>query len=133
MAKSTGLGITTLSIDDDAGTPRAIKNDFTNFDIATPYANQDVTGVDKYAMERLPLLADLNGTLNGVFNPAANEGHAVFSGDLRVARTLTLVVLSQTLAPEVLFTDYKLTRASGGEFTYQAPFVLSDGTVPTWS
>lgn len=133
MAKETGLAWTTCSVDDDGGTPRDIRNDFTNLEFATPYNVQEVTGIDKSAMERLLLLADFSGTLNSVFNPAANRVHAVMSGDLRVARTLSLAVSSQTLANEVLFTDYALTRAAGGEFTATHPFVLSDGTVPNWA
>jgi hypothetical protein len=33
----------------------------------------------------------------------------------------------------VLLTDYALTRAQSGEFTWSVPFQLADGTVPTWS
>jgi hypothetical protein len=50
-----------------------------------------------------------------------------------VARTTTLVIASKTLAPEVLYTDYNLTRAQDGQFTFSVPGVLADGTVPTWS
>lgn len=133
MAKETGLGWTTLNVDDDGSSARDIKNDITNLDIATPYNVQEVTGLDKSAIERLLLLADCSGTLNSVFNPAANRVHAVMSGDLRVVRTLQLVISSQTLSNEVLFTDYALTRAAGGEFTARSPFVLADGTVPNWT
>jgi hypothetical protein len=38
-----------------------------------------------------------------------------------VARTVTLVVSGDTLANEVLFTDYALTRAQSGELTWSAP------------
>lgn len=136
MAKETGLGWTTLSIDDSGGTARAIINDITNFDFSTPRAEQDVTGVDKSAMERLLLLADFTITLNGVFNDAASvSAHAVFSTvpSTSVARTTTMVVSGNTLAPEVLYTDYALTRAQDGSLTWTAPGGLSDGTVPTWS
>jgi hypothetical protein len=133
MAKESGLGWTTLSVDDDGASLRDIKNDVTNFDFATPYNPQVITGVDKSAEERLALLADFSGTLNGVFNPSANRAHAVFSGDLRVVRTLSLVISAQNLSNEVLFTDYALTRAAGGEFTYATPFLLADGTVPNWT
>lgn len=133
MAKETGLGWTTLNVDDTGGTPRDIRNDVTNLELATPYNTQEVTGIDKSAVERLALLADLSGTLNTVFNPAANRMHVVLSEDLRVARTLAIVISAQNLSAEVLFTDYALTRAQGGEFTGQHPFVLSDGTVPNWT
>lgn len=133
MAKITGLGWTTLNVDNDAGAAQDIRNDLTNLDFAMPFADQDITGIDKYAKERQLLLQDFTGTLNSVFNPSANRVHDVMSGDLRVPRTLGIVIGGQTLNNEVLFTDYALTRAAGGEFTAQHPFVLQDGTVPTWS
>lgn len=135
MAKESGLGWTTLSVDNSSGTAKAIKNDVTNFEFATPRAVQDVTGVDKSAMERLLLLADFSITLNGVFNDAADQSHDVFKTvpSTSVARTVTLVVSGQTLANECLFTDYAFTRANDGALTWSAPGVLADGTVPTWS
>src|SRR5258706_16170279 len=116
MAKVSGLGWSVLSVDDAAGSPQDIRNDLTNIEFATPYAVQEVTGIDKSATERLALLADLSGTLNSVFNPSANRVHAVFAGDLRVIRTVTATIAAKTLAAECLFTDYALTRAAGGEF-----------------
>ena len=135
MAKESGLGWTTLSVDDSSGSVCAIKNDVTNFQFATPRAVQDVTGVDKSAIERLLLLADFSITLNGVFNDAASASHAVFKTvpSTSVARTVSLAVSGQTLANECLFTDYNLTRGQDGALTWSAPGVLADGTVPTWS
>ena len=135
MAKESGLGWTTLEVDDSGGTARDIKNDITNFNFATPRGVQDVTGVDSSAMERLLLLADFSITLNGVFNDAANQSHDVFKTvpSTAVARTTTLVVSGQTLACEALYTDYPLTRAQDGALTYAVPGVLSDGSVPTWA
>lgn len=135
MAKEAGLGWTTLSVDSSAGAVKAIKNDVTNFQFATPRGVQDVTGVDKSAMERLLLLADFSITLNGVFNDATDFSHDVFKTvpSTSVARTTTLTVSGNTLAPEVLYTDYSMTRAQDGSLTWTAPGVLADGTVPTWS
>ena len=135
MAKESGAGWTTLSVDDAGGTPNAIKNDVTNFQFATPRAVQDVTGVDKSAMERLLLLADFSITLNGVFNDAATFSHATFKTvpSTSVVRTVSLAVSGQTLANECLFTDYALNRAADASLTWSAPGVLADGTVPAWS
>jgi len=135
MAKESGLGWTTLSVDDSAGTPNDIKNDVTNFNFSTPRAVQDVTGIDKSAIERLLLLADFSTTLNGVFNDAAGKSHATFKTvpSSSVARTTTIVISGQTLAPEVLYTDYQLTRGTDGSLTWTAPGSLADGTVPAWS
>ena len=133
MAKASGLGWSTLSVDDSGGTPVVIKNDVTNLNFSTPRGVQDVTGVDKSAIERLLLLADFQITLNGVFNSAVS--HTVFRTvpSSSVGRTVTLVVNAATLPNETFFTDYQLTRAQSGELTWSAPGVLQDGTVPTWS
>lgn len=135
MAKVTGLAWTTLSVDDATNTQQDIRNDVTNLQFATPRAVQDVTGIDKSAIERLLLLADFSITLNGVFNPAANREHDVFKTvpSTSVQRLTTIVTNGKTLAPVVLYTDYSLTRAIGGELTYAAPGVLANGVVPTWS
>jgi len=135
MAKQSGLGMTTLSIDDAGGTVRAIKNDITNWDVGTPRGTQDVTGVDKSAYERILLLADMSFSPTGVFNPTASQSHDVFKTvpSTSVARTTTLTVGGVTLAAELLFTDYGLKRAASGELTWDAPGVLADGNVPTWA
>ncbi len=135
MAKQSGLGWTTCSVDNSSGAVKAIINDVTNLQISTPRGVQDVTGLDKSAYERILLLADASITLNGVFNPAADASHDVFSTvtSTSVARTTTLTIASKTLATELLYTDYSLTRAQTGEFTWEVPGVLADGTVPTWA
>lgn len=135
MAKESGLAWTTFSVDDSSGTPKAIKNDVTSLQFSTPRGVQDVTGIDKSAFERLLLLADFSCQPSGVFNDAVGQAHDVFKTvpSTSVARTVSIVVSGDTLANECLFTDYQLSRAQSGEFTWQAPGVLADGTVPTWA
>ncbi|MGW3135893.1 hypothetical protein [Streptomyces sp. NPDC001139] len=135
MAKSTGLGQTALSIDDASGTAKDIRNDITNWQMATPRGVQDVTGVDKSANERLLLLADASLTVNGVHNPATGRQHDVFKtvSSTSVARTVTNTINGVTLACEMLFSDYQMTRSDSGELTWSAPGALADGTVPTWA
>lgn len=135
MSKTSGLGWTVLSLDTSGGSANDIRNDVTNFDFATPRGVWEFTGVDKSAVERGLLLADLSGNLNGAFDPGSNLAHATLKTvpSTSVARTLTFTHSGQTLAGEVLVTDYSLSRAQTGEFTWTAPFVLADGTVPTWS
>ncbi|MFC4609721.1 hypothetical protein ACFO9E_18150 [Streptomyces maoxianensis] len=133
MAKTTGLGWTTLSVDSSAPTLTDIKNDVTAFDFATPRGVQDVTGADKAAYERLLLLADFSINLNGVFNTASS--HTVFKdvATTDVVRTTSLGVASQTLSAECVYTDYAVSRAASGELTWSAPGVLANGTAPAWS
>ncbi len=135
MPKETGLGWTTLDVDNAAGVAKDLRNDTTNFEFSTPMAVQDVTGVDVYAMERLLLLADFSINKTGVFNDAADKSHSVYSTvpTTRVTRTITLVVSGQQLVAECLLTDYAITRAQDGSLTYQVPGVLANGIAPTWS
>jgi hypothetical protein len=133
MAKESGLGWTTLSVDTSAPVLTDIRNDVTNFEFSTPRAVQEITGVDKFAMERLLLLADFSITMNGVFNDALS--HTVFKdvGSTSATRTISLEVSGQTLSNECLLTDYALTRGDDGALTWQVPGVLQSGTAPTWS
>lgn len=133
--KETGLGWTLLDVDDSGGTARQIKNDITNMSFATPRGVQDVTGIDKSAMERLLLLADASIQLNGVFNDASDQSFDVFKTvpSTSVARTVTNTISGQSLPAEMLFTDFAMTRAGDGSLTWTAPGVLADGTVPTWA
>src|ERR1700690_2610649 len=77
MAKATGLSWTTFSVGDSSNASNDIRNDITNMSFATPRGVQDVTGIDKAAIERLLLLADFSCTLAGVFNAALS--HLVFA------------------------------------------------------
>jgi hypothetical protein len=135
LAKESGLGWTTLSVDGSDAAANDIKNDVTNFEFATPRAVQEVTGVDLFAIERILLLADFSITMNGVFNDAADKSHATFKdvGSTSVTRTVSLAVSGQTLAPECLLTDYALTRGDDGSLTWSVPGVLQSGIAPTWS
>jgi len=134
MAKETGLGMS-VAVDDSGGSARTISNDITNLDWATPRDEQDITGLDKSAHERILTLADFSTTLSGVFNDASNMSHDVFKTvpSSSVARTVTIGISGQTLACEAFFSDYALSRSSSGELTWSAPGALSGGAVPTWA
>jgi hypothetical protein len=137
MAKQSGMGWTTLTIDDASGSTEVIKNDVTSFQFATPRGVLDVTGVDKSAVERILLLADFSITLNTTaVNFASTPSFfdvfkTVSSTD--VARTTTLTIATKTLAPEVRYTDFQINRGQDGSLGATVPGVLADGTVPTWA
>lgn len=135
MAIESGLGWTTFSVDDSAGTARDIRASTFNLDWTMPRGVQDITALTQSAMARLLLLADFSGTCAGGFDDGSNLAHAVFKTvpSTSVARTMSIGISGQTLANEVLLTDYALTRAQSGEFTWSVPFSLADGNVPTWS
>lgn len=138
MAKSSGI-TTTINIDDAGGVARDLSSDILSFNVNTPRGAQDITGLDKQAIERLLLLADGQFSCVMAFNPTATTGqHAVFrtmtSGD--VARTVAITINSTpaaTLSMEMKCTDYALARAQDGSLQATAQLQLADGTVPTWS
>jgi hypothetical protein len=141
MAKTSGLAMTTLSVDNSAGSLIDIRNDVGSFQIATPRAVQDVTGVDKSAFERLLLLADFSITLTGVaFNDNASTGaHTVFKtvSSTSVQRTVTLVITgtvgANTLTNECIATDYSISRGNDGALSWTVPLTLANGASPAWS
>lgn len=136
MAKESGIPITTLSVDDSSGAPQDIRNDIGNFQFATPRAVQDITGIDKSAIERQLLLADFSISLVApAFDDAANKFHVVFKtvSSTNIPRTTSLNISGQTIAAEVLYTDYQVNRGQDGSLQTTVPGVLADGTVPLWS
>jgi hypothetical protein len=142
--KVTGLAWTTLNVGDSSNASQDIRNAVTDLSFATPRAVQDVTGIDKSAIERLLLLADFSIDPKGVFDTLATSGaHAVFSTvpSTSVNRMVAITTNGKNLNlgtsgasnGAVLFTDYKITRSAAGELTWEAPGVLANGSVPTWS
>lgn len=140
MAKESGLGWSTLSVDDNGGTLRDIKNDVRSLDFATPRGVIETTGIDKFAYERILGLVDFTGTMNGNFNDATNASHDVFktiSNSDAVAREINITVSGHSLGVSpvvtVLLTDYPLSRSDSGELTWAVPFALANGVIPTWT
>jgi hypothetical protein len=139
MAKESGLGWTTYQVDDSSGALQDLRTDTTSLSFATPRAVQDITGLDKSAMERLLLLADMTQTPAGVFDDGANLAHVVFKTvpSTSVNRESVITISGQTIgsSPVLTFvvTDFPYTRAQSGEFTWTAPMSLANGALPTWS
>lgn len=133
MSKESGLGWTTFSVDDEAGTPQSVLSATNSLDFSCTRNITEVTGLDKSAMERLHLLADFSVTANFTFDDATSASpHDVWK-DLSNVRTVAIVVSGQTLNNECLFTSYDYSRGADGSLTGSAAGVLSNGTVPTWS
>ena len=135
MAKQSGLG-DYLAVDDSSGSARDISNDVTNATFNNGTALQEVTGIDKSAVERLQLLGDGTVSINGVFNSASNLSHDVFKTQTGT-RTVTYCVGGNSgsnpkLEMEMLISAYNLDRAADGSLTWSAELSLESGTVPTW-
>ena len=135
MSKQTGIALTTLSVDDAGGSPRDIRPQVTNWDLAMPRGVQDVTGQDATAMDRLLLLADSSVNLTGAVDAASNQQHDVFKTvpTTSVARTVTIDAGTPSLGNEYLFTDYTWTRAQDGSLVWAAPGVLTSGVFNAWA
>ena len=134
--KESGIGFT-ASIADGSGSPQVITNDITNLAINLPRANQDTTGIDKSAPERILLLADMSLSLNGVFTPSADKSHAVFktvpSQAPEQTRAVSLAISSQTFTAETIPDGYALTLATGGALTWAVTLLNANGAIPSWS
>lgn len=126
MAKSSGLTTSVTVASND------ISNDVTSIDVDTPYGVQDITGLDKSAMERLTLRADCTGTMTGVFNIASNKSHAT----LKTPGSKTFVIVypgPATLTFTAITTGYSVSMADDGSLTWSVPFQLSSGTAAAWT
>lgn len=133
MPKQTGITASVV-IEDSAGVARVISGDVTNFDTSQVRALQDVTGVDKEAMERLPLIADFTLNLSGVVNPTTNNSHTVFASMGTAIRAGTVgFSTGGTVVARMAVANYNVTRAQGGELTWSATLQLANGTAAAWS
>lgn len=140
MAKVSGL-TTSVTIDDASGTGRDISNDILSFNVSTPRGTQDITGLDKSAVERILLLADGTISLTVAFNTASNRAHDVFKtvptqSGTGTGSTRTVVIVypgTITLTLEVVFTSYDPARGADGSLIFSVNGELANGTAPTWS
>lgn len=126
MAKSSGL-TTSVTV-----ASNNISNDITSFNVDTPYGEQDVTGLDKSAMERILLRADCSGTLNGVFNIAASMSHAT----LKTPGSKAFVIVypgTATLTFTAVTTNYAVSFGADGSLTWSCNWALSSGTAAAWT
>ncbi len=126
MAKVSGLTTSVTIAGND------ISNDITSINIDTPYGQQDITGLDKSAVERLALRADFSGTMSGVFNTTASKSHAT----LKTPGSKTCVIVfpgPATATATVNTTNYAVTMGTDGSLTWSVNFQLNSGTAMAWS
>lgn len=134
MAKVSGIP-TSITLDNAAGAAKVITNDVTSVSLSTTRGVQEITGLDKSAVERLLLLSDGKVTMKGIFNTAADMSHAVLSTSTSSSATRTLAIgyPGATMTLEVIIEDYSVDRPEGGELTWTASMSLCNGTVPAWT
>jgi len=141
LTKASGL-TTSVTVDNAAGAGKDISNDITSFNVSTPRGVQDITGLDKSAVERILLRADGNISMTGVYNAStADKSHDVFKSiptqsGTGTGATRTVVIVypgTKTLTMECVLTDYQVSMGADGSLTWTVPGQLADGTAPTWS
>jgi len=138
MGKTSGIGLS-ISVTTSAGGVIAIGPDVNSCTINTSRGEQDVTGLDKSAIERLLLLGDSELGLSGTYNPALS--HTVFHNigvqeAAHVGRDVVIVLPGAglvTMTCIMVFSNYNLSRGADGSLTWTATGKLADGSVPTFA
>jgi hypothetical protein len=126
VAKVSGLTTSTTIAGNN------ISNDVLSFNVDTPYGTQDVTGLDKSAMEKIMLRADCTGTLTFAFNTAASQSHAT----LKTPGSKTFVIVfpgPATLTFTAVTTGYNLAFGADGSLIGTCNWELSSGTAAAWT
>jgi hypothetical protein len=109
-----------------------ISNDVLSFSFDTPYGTQEITGLDKSAVERLLLRADCTGSFTFAFNVDASRSHAT----LKTPGSKTFVIVFGGVATATftaLTTSYSLAVGADGSIVGTAPWALSSGTAVAWT
>ena len=135
MAKLSGIPVT-LTMQNSSAVAKDVSNDIGDFTLPITFGTQDVTGLDKSAIERLALLTDFKPTFKGFHNNATDRLHPVVSTGQTTARQVVVTLpggAGATLTATVLLPNYTITRAQTGALTASVSGELSNGTAPAWS
>lgn len=137
MAKVSAL-TTTVTIDDSGGTGRDISSNVASLSINTSRGEQDVTGLDKSALERILLREDTTISLSGNgFDTATNKAHDVFKTVGTQAGTVTrTAVIGFTVGTATLETvpsNYNLSVNADGGMSWSVDLHTANGTAIAWS
>jgi hypothetical protein len=112
---------------------RDISEDINTFNIVENNEMIDVTGVDKFARERLTGLADAELSISGPFDTGTNKAHDVFK-DKSNPREFVLTWADMTeYTLTAVIESYNVTRGDNGAMTYQVTARQADGTTGQWS
>lgn len=125
MAKTSGLPSSVTIAGND------ISNDVLSFTIDTPYGTQDITGVDKSAMERLVLRSDITGTIVVAWNTAANRSHATLKTP--GSKTFVIALPGATATFTAVTTNYAVAMGADGSLGASVNYEVSNGSVLAWS
>ena len=131
MSKTSGLGnrlfVGGYDISGDVGALSTL---------ATPRGEQNVTGIDKSANERIQLLVDGELSFDTFFNDATDQLHDVLS-TLPTTNRQGMFLVSTTrgepaFAMNAKQVNYDWNRAAEGTLTGSTQLLLADGNPPVW-
>lgn len=138
MAKQSGLGLSGVTVEDASNVAQDLTNDILDVTIDTPMGTFDVTGLDKFAFERLAMLQDAKVSYTFAWNPAAGGSVPVFTGDRTVPRQCVIPLPNgggsgATATFTGLITSVSIPRPQSGQLTGKATVEMSNGTPLAWS
>lgn len=134
MAKESGVGMI-VTVDDAAGNAQTFSDDAMTVQVSTPKAMLEVTGLGKYAKERLHGIGDASFSFTGAFNDGTNASHNILKtipSSLN-SRTVNVSHSGNHLVCECLGNDYALNRTADGGLTWTSTLSLSNGANVTWA
>jgi hypothetical protein len=104
--------------------------------LATPRGEQNVTGIDKSANERIQLTVDAELSFDTFFNDATDALHDVLSTLPTTDRQCVFFVSTTRGEPSFAFNakqmNYDWNRAAEGSLTGSTQMLQADGNVPVW-
>ena len=137
MAKLSGIPLV-VEVDTSGDVLTDISNDLNSVSVNTSKGEQDITGLDVSAVERLMLLLDAELALTGTFNEALS--HRVFrdcgcgTNDARdVQVTFPGGGALDVLTMKMVFSGYTVSRGTDGSLTYTTSGKLADGIAPAYA
>lgn len=104
--------------------------------LGTPRGEQNVTGIDKSATERIQTMVDGELTFDTFFNDATDQIHDALSTLPTTDRQCMFLVSTTRGEPAFAFNakqiNYDWTRGADSTLTGSTQMMLADGNVPSW-
>ena len=140
MAKVAGDHCT-VSVDNSSGTATDISDDVTSVEIPDTFDMHDVAGMEA-VHHFVPGQEVQEITLNGNFNAASNQSHAVLSGIVgKTDGSTVTIAIGANAAPttgdpefsgEFVCDNYQVTIPNSGPATWTAHFSKYGSTAAAW-
>lgn len=128
-----------ISVDDSAGTPRAISADVMSYEIEYDVNKQDVTGFNEGAQNFIPSLPVIGVTLDVLWNTTATTGaRTVLAGILGNATSKTVTIVPESGGPtfsgEFMLDALNVTATPDGAIKLGSiHFSVMGSVAPAWA